>query len=249
MDNQELLSGHHWQPLLKYGFTHPFWTLELDTLYATIVVTCIIIALSLYAKKAANQDGSIAQYIYLKYLQVFTDLLTQTLHHCPLNHLAFIGSLFTFIFLCNSICIIPFLEEPTKDLNTTLALGLISFFYVQTYAIKAHGMKAYIAELFEPFFLMFPLHVVGKLTSIISLSFRLFGNIFGGYIITSLYNKMMTRSLILQTFGLVTGLNLIMLIIFGIFEGLIQAFVFSMLTLTYLSIAVAAHEETEEIIV
>ena len=248
MDNQELLSGHHWQPFAKYGFTHPFWTLELDTLYATIVVTVLIICLSLYAKKAAQKDGSVAQYLYLQYLQVFTDLLTQTLHHCPLNHLAFIGSLFTFIFLCNSICIIPYLEEPTKDLNTTLALGLISFFYVQTYAIKAHGIKAYIQELFEPFFVMFPLHIVGKLTSIISLSFRLFGNIFGGYIITSLYHKMMARSLIWQTFGLVSGLNVIMLIIFGVCEGLIQAFVFSMLTLTYLSIAVA-HQEPEEIIV
>ena len=97
----------------------------------------------------------------------------------------------------------------------------------------------------DPFFVMFPLNVVGTLTLIISLSFRLFGNIFGGFIISSLYTKMISGSVLLQILALITGCNIAIMIIFGVFEGIIQAFVFSMLTLTYLSIEIISDDEIE----
>lgn len=246
MQDHNLLTGHQWQPLTNYGFTHKFWTLHTDTLLATIVVTFVIISFSLYANYILQKKQSLPRFIILKYVGAFKDLLHQTLQSAPLHHLAFIGSLFTFILCCNTISLIPLLEEPTKDLNTTLAFGLISFFYVQGNAIKYKGLKSYLSGFLEPFFLMLPLNIIGTVTSIISLSFRLFGNIFGGYVISNLYfNTFLTSSVYLQIAGLISGTNISLQLGFVIFEGTIQAFVFSMLTLTYLSMEIAPDEESE----
>lgn len=245
MQDHNLLTGRQWQPFINYGLTHKFWTLNTDTLISTIVVTTAIIAFSFYAHYAIKRKESIAQFIILKYVHSFKDLLYQTLQSAPLHHLAFIASLFTFIFCCNIVSFIPFLEEPTKDLNTTLAFGFISFFYVQGYAIKHKGIRGYLSDFIQPFFLMLPLNIIGTITSIISLSFRLFGNIFGGYVISSLYfHKVVTFSMLTQILGIISGTNLFIFLYFGFFDGMIQAFVFSMLTLTYLSMEIAPEEES-----
>ena len=248
MQDHNLLTGHQWQPFTAYGFHHKFWTLNTDTLISTTVVTCFIIIASISSYYILQKKQSLTKFVILKYVESFQELLQQSLQSAPVHHLAFIGSLFTFIFCCNTISMIPFLEEPTKDLNTTLACGLISFFYVQSYAIEHNGLKNYLAGYLEPFFLMLPLNIIGTLTSIISLSFRLFGNIFGGYVISNLYfNSFLTSSIYLQLFGLFSGTNLAMFLLFGLFEGAIQAFVFSMLTLTYLSMEISSEEEESTI--
>lgn len=245
MDSHDMLQGHEWKILSKFGLHNPFWTLQADTLTSTFFIVSIIIIGSLYINKCLQNKDSLVRFVTLQYVQAFRDLVFQTLKSIPLNHLSFIGSLFTFILLCNTVQLFPGFEEPTKDLNTTLALGLIAFFYIQWYAISAHGPKNYLAGFLDPFFLMLPLNIIGTLTLIISLSFRLFGNIFGGYIITGLYTKMISGSFLFQTFALLSGLNLLMMFVFGVFEGIIQAFVFSMLTLTYLSIEIVS-EDTDE---
>ena len=245
MENNNLLTGHQWQPLFEYGFTNKFWTLHTDTLLGSVVTTAIIIAISLYAHHVLKKKQSISKFIILKYVDGFKDLLTQTLQSAPLEHLAFIGSLFTFIVCCNAMSFLPYIEEPTRDINTTLALGLISFFYVQGYAIKHKGIFEYLSDFTKPFFLMLPLNIIGTLTSIISLSFRLFGNIFGGYVISHLCLQALETSAIVQAIGLFTGFNLAIAIIFGLFEGIIQAFVFAMLTLTYLSMEIVSDQESE----
>ena len=245
MQDHNLLSGHQWQPFTDYGFTHKFWTLNTDTLLSSVIATMFIIIMSLYAYHVLKNKDSIAKFIILKFVDSFKDLLQQTLKSSPLGHLAFIGSLFTFIFCCNMISCIPFLEEPTKDLNTTLACGLIAFFYINIHAILHKGIKEYLAGFLEPFSIMLPLNIISTCTMVISLSFRLFGNIFGGYVITSLYFQVIKSSVLLQFVGLMSGFNLCFWLIFGFCEGAIQAFVFAMLTLTYLSMEIATEEETE----
>lgn len=245
MQDHNLLTGHQWQPFTEYGLTHKFWTLNTDTLTGSIIVSSLLIVLSLCAYVVLHKKQSIAKFIILKYVESFKGLLQQTLLSAPLNHLAFIGSLFTFILCCNIISVIPFIEEPTKDLNTTLALGLISFFYVQGYAVYHNGIRAYVSNYFQPFALMLPLNILGTLTSILSLSFRLFGNIFGGYIISSLYFQLVSSTYYFQILGALSGFNIFIFLAFGLFEGTIQAFVFSMLTLTYLSMEIVNEEESE----
>jgi F-type H+-transporting ATPase subunit a len=139
-----------------------------------------------------------------------------------------ICALFIFLLLCNWVGIVPGLEEPTKDLNTTLGLGVMGFIIAHGTAIKVKGLKEYIKEYFEPMFFLMPLNVVGEVAKVISISFRLFGNIMGGSII------------IIVVSHLIWGLLLPPFLygFFGLFVGTVQAFVFMMLTLVYISVQI-----------
>ena len=244
--NIDILHDHSWKPLQSFGFTSPIWNFQIDIIASTWVIILLISLAAWYINCMLKKEKHPIRYLVLQYVSTFKDLFKQSLQYAPNEHVAFIASLFTFIFLCNTISLIPWVEEPTKDLNTTFALGLISFFYVHGNSIRVNGLLNYIKHYFEPFAIMMPLHIVGTLSSILSLSFRLFGNIFGGYIITTLYHSLMNSNILLQIFGLASGLNLGMSLIFGICEGFIQAFVFSVLTLTYLSLEIAHDDQGEE---
>ena len=246
MHNQAMSDHQTWTPLKSFGLTHDFWTIQLETLISTWIILSLIILFSWYVSQCLKNEKSLVRWVILEYVKFFKDLIEQSLKSCPIEHLAMIGSFFTFIMICNTIQFIPWLEEPTKDINTTLALGIISFIYVHGNSIRVNGFWTYLQHYFEPFFIMFPLHVVGNISTVISLSFRLFGNIFGGYIISSLYSSVLSGSVVLQSLGIVTGINFIIFLIFGVAEGIIQAFVFTMLTLTYLSMEIAPDEESEE---
>ena len=135
-------------------------------------------------------------------------------------------SLFLFLVLSNWLGVLPHLDEPTKDLNTPLALGIMGFVIAHYVGIKSKGFKAYVSEYFQPFFIMMPLNIIGEVAKIVSISFRLFGNIMGGSIII-LVVSYLSYSLVLPPF-----LNAF----FGLFVGTIQAFVFTMLTIVYISV-------------
>jgi F-type H+-transporting ATPase subunit a len=89
--------------------------------------------------------------------------------------------------------------------------------------------------------LTLPLKILGEVASVISLSFRLFGNIFGGSIIHGIFQQAVSGSLLFQSIALVSGLGLLLTCFFVIFEGFLQAFVFSILSLT--TIAMATNRE------
>ena len=139
-----------------------------------------------------------------------------------------ICALFMFLLLSNWLGIIPHLEEPTKDLNTPLSFGIMGFCIAHYAGIRAKGLKTYLKGYCEPMFIMAPLNVIGELAKVISISFRLFGNIMGGAIII-LVVSYLTYSIITPPF-----LNAF----FGAFVGTIQAFVFTMLTVVYIAVQV-----------
>ncbi len=137
-------------------------------------------------------------------------------------------TMFMFLLLCNWLGAIPHLAEPTKDLNTPLGLGLMGFGIAHYAGIRAKGIKAYLKEYFEPIFFMAPLNVIGEIAKVVSISFRLYGNIMGGAIIVLVVSHLI-YSLILPPF---------LIAFFSLFIGTIQAFVFTMLTLVYISVQV-----------
>lgn len=234
-----------WHPLKSFGFEHFFFSIDRTTVINTWIVLGVICLLGICIRYVIHRERGILFHLIISFIQAFKDMTTQTLGFFSFKHFSFVTALFVYIVLCNSISLIPGAEEPTRNLNTTLALGLISFCYVQYYAITAHGFWSYIKEYFAPFFVMLPLNVVGKFASIISMSFRLYGNIFGGSTIAAIYFSMLYGSPMLEAIGALSGINLVVLLFFGLFEGVIQAFVFAMLSITYLSIAIS-HEEPEE---
>lgn len=139
-----------------------------------------------------------------------------------------ICSLFMFLLLSNWLGVFPRLSEPTKDLNTPLGLGMMGFVLAHHAGIRRKGFKTYIKEYFEPIFFMAPLNVIGEVAKVVSISFRLYGNIMGGAIIVLVVSHLI-YSLLLPP---------LLIAFFSLFIGTIQAFVFTMLTLVYISVQV-----------
>ncbi len=137
-------------------------------------------------------------------------------------------ALFMFLLMSNWIGVLPHMAEPTTDLNTPLSLGLMGFVLAHYAGIRAKGFKKYMKAYFEPVFFMMPLNIIGELAKVISISFRLFGNIMGGSIIIMVVSYL-TYSVLLPPF---------LYAFFGFFIGTIQAFVFTMLTIVYIAVQV-----------
>ena len=234
------------------GSNNAFLTINIETITHTwIMMSLFFVGIALI--KYMMKKSALINQMVLLFTRTLANMITQSFGEFSYEYFTFITSIFVFIALCNLAPLIPGLEEPTKDLNTTLALGIISFCYVQLAAIKSSGLWNYIkGEFLSPLFL-FPLHVIGKIASIMSISLRLFGNIFGGSIITKIYTTAAFSSFALFGFtsflpvnilltcifiAIALIMNLIITIFFTVAEGFLQAFVFTTLTLTYLSIAV-----------
>jgi F-type H+-transporting ATPase subunit a len=131
----------------------------------------------------------------------------------------------------------PFLRAANADLNMTLAMALLAVGVVQVAGIAAHGFGGYMKELLTPI-AMAPLHIVGELARVISLSFRLFGNIFGGEVLVTVMYVLLGS--LLLGFGTFIFLGLELLF------GFIQALLFAILTLVYITTAVAGHGGSHE---
>lgn len=120
-----------------------------------------------------------------------------------------------------------FMRPPTADIATTFALALITFFMTQGFGIYAKGLWGWLKGLTEPIILLTPLNIIGELANPISLSFRLFGNILGGTIIMGLYYNL--------PWFLMLGIPSALHAYFDIFAGVLQAFIFVMLSMTFVS--------------
>lgn len=242
MQGLDIFQKEFWKPFEAFGLTDPIWYVNRSTVIHTWIILGIIIILIIAARLALKKEKSIFGFMIVSFVKSFKGLIIQSLGYFDFNHFAFIISLFSFILLCNIISLIPWFEEPTSDLSTTLGLGITSFIYVQAYSIKANGLLGYLKGFFEPFFFLLPLNIIGLFASIVSISFRLFGNIFGGTVISKLYLHAILGSWLGEILGIVTGINILLVLFFVLFAGGIQAFVFSMLSLTYLSLAIQKEE-------
>lgn len=204
-------------------------TLNLETMIMTWIVLSILIVFGfMTARKRALKPGP---------LQVVGELLVSNLYSLTEDAMGedlakkyspMISALFLFLLLSNWIGLIPVCEEPTKDLNTTLSMGSMVFVISHYAGIRAKGLKAYLKGYFDPIFFMAPLNIIGEIAKVVSISFRLFGNIMGGSIIILVITHL-CYSLILPPL-----LNAF----FGLFAGTIQAFVFTMLSIVYISVMV-----------
>lgn len=234
----------------------PFGGINILTVGNTVVVVLILWAILYLAMRRVAWVPGRSQAALETVLEGFDALVTASIgaskevnrHFLPL-----IISLFVYIFLCNSILLIPlpYIEKPTTDLNCTLAMGLMVVFYSIYNGFRFHGVSGFLAEMAGPMWphegkftmaalpnklsalFFFPLHIVEELSRIISISFRLFGNITGGAIVITVVTSL--------TYGLFVPLP--MFAFFLIFEAAIQAFVFSMLSLMYIASAVGANSK------
>jgi F-type H+-transporting ATPase subunit a len=206
---------------------HPL-VFNAETLIMTWIVVGVVVVASIAATRRLRMIPGPVQNAAEMLMLAFQELVTGSLGRLGRKYFPLIVTTFIFILISNWMGMVPGLSEPTKDLNTTLTLGLIGFVVAHVSAIRVKGWRKYLKVYFEPFFLMFPLNVIGELAKVVSISFRLYGNIMGGSIIILVVSDLVNYWVLppfLQLF-------------FGFFVGTIQAFVFAMLTLTYISLAV-----------
>jgi len=124
--------------------------------------------------------------------------------------------------------VLPAWEEPTKNLNVPVGLAIFFLIVAHVSAIRVRGVWGYLKSYCDPLFVMAPLNVVSKLAGAVSVSFRLFGNIFGGAVIMVVVSHLLAS----------VGIPVALAGFFGLFVGLIQAFVFTTLNMTYIALEV-----------
>jgi F-type H+-transporting ATPase subunit a len=134
-----------------------------------------------------------------------------------------------FIGTANLLGLIPGLKSPTPDINTPLAMALIVFVSVPYFGIKTRGLWNYLKHYVQPIFIMLPIEVASEIARTFSLSFRLFGNIMGEEIIIAIL-------FLISPFILPVPMML-----FSIFTGVLQAYIFTLLSCVYIGGAVKAH--------
>lgn len=212
----------HWS-LAWGGYSLQF---NSETLIMSWVVMAAIIAFGVLSTRKLSFLPGPWQTLGEVMVAAFQGLVDDALDEGNRHYFPLILTLFLFVWLSNMMGVIPGLSEPTKDLNTPLAYGILGFFIAHYAGIRTKGIKAYLNEYIQPMFFMAPLNIIGELSKVVSISFRLYGNIMGGSII------------ILVVSDLVYNLVLppLLNVFFGLFVGTIQAFVFTMLTLVYISV-------------
>jgi F-type H+-transporting ATPase subunit a len=204
-------------------------TINLEAVLMTWIVIAVLLIFGFYSSRKRSVRPSTIQVLGEMIVSQLYALTEDALDkEMAKKYAPLITALFMFLLLCNWIGMFPHMHEPTKDLNTPLSLGVMGFFIAHYAGIKSKGIKAYLKEYCEPIFLMAPLNIIGELSKIVSISFRLFGNIMGGSIIILVVSYLV--------FNLV--LPPLLIAFFGLFVGAIQAFVFTMLTVVYISVQV-----------
>jgi len=211
-------------PIFGYNIT-----LNLEVIMMTWIVITILLIFGYLSARKKNILAGPLQIVGEMLVSTFYGLAEDSLgEELAKKYAPMICALFMFLILSNWLGLIPFLEEPTKDLNTPLSLGIMGFVISHYAGIKTKGFKKYMSAYFEPWIIWMPFNVIGEIANVVSISFRLFGNIMGGAIIILVVSHL-TYSVLLPPF-----LNLF----FGLFVGSIQAFVFTMLTTVYISLQV-----------
>ena len=198
------------------------------------IVIGLLTVLALFLRRALRQDIEDKPNRVQAALDMLIDLLQGQLtssfasEKLAVEMFPFISTLFLFVLFSNWLGIVPGLSSPTQNLNITMGLALMVFVVSQILAMKAKGMKKYWKGYLEPMPFMLPLNIIGELSKPMSHAFRLFGNVLAGTILITVVMAKFAPIIV------PSGLHLI----FGLFFGGIQAFVFAILAVAYINVAV-----------
>lgn len=225
---------------------------DILTVFNSLVVMAALWCLMWLGVRRVTRFPGRAQVALEQFVTMFDDLVASSLElPTPKQNRVFlplIACLFVFLLLSNFMGFFPtnLFEEPTADINCTLALGFMAVAIATYCGIRTKGIGGYISELGGPLWsqqggkgfeliankasalFFFPLNVIGEMAKVVSISFRLFGNIIGGSIIITVVSTLVFNV------ALPVGLDLF----FIFFVGTVQAFVFTMLALTYIAVAI-----------
>lgn len=224
-----------------------------NTLLHTFIVDGLVISGVVYLKKRLSKVPGLLQNIFEMIVESFYSLTQSVAENRAARIFPYFMTFFLFILVANWSSLIPgvgtigffhtedgkkefvpLIRGAASDINLTLGLALVSIVATHMLSIKTIGVKDYLSRYFSlnPVNLFIGiLEIVGEVTKVISLSFRLFGNIFAGEVV------------ILTVSTIFAFLFPIPFLFLEIIVGLVQALVFSMLTMVFMAILTTSHHE------
>ena len=231
-------------PLIVFEFQIPFTDIVIPisntvtvTWFIMLVLTLVCILVTRNYEKIPKKVQNVVEML----VDTIINLTKQTMGEDKARFAPYIGTVLIFLAVSNTIGIFG-MRPPTADVNTTMALAIITFCMINYNAVKSNGLAARLKGFTEPMFLLTPINLIGEIATPISLGFRLFGNIVGGLIIMELFYSVL-KLLSTAIFG-ANALPVFQLLIplpfhfyFDIFAGLLQSFIFAMLTMVNVSMA------------
>jgi F-type H+-transporting ATPase subunit a len=194
-----------------------------------VFATLVIVFAVLRARLSATKPGKLQQTGELIYGFVLGQAESQ-MGHAAKGYLAFFGTMFIFILVSNLIGIVPAFESPTMNAPVTLGCAMATFFYYNLMGVAANGF-GYILQFMGPkwwlAFLMFPIEIVSHLARPLSLTVRLYANMFAGEQVTLVFLGMTYLGVPVIFMGL------------HVFVGVLQAYIFMLLTMFYVGSSVS----------
>ena len=207
-----------------------------------LLIVAFVTALSLFVRSRLSvENPGKLQIILEDGVRALVGLLEEWIGPKGARFLPLIGTFGIFILLGNYMGLIPGLMAPTSNINVTLGCALTTWVYYHFQGIRENGIVGYVKHFWAPpgapwwiGFVMFPIEIISHTSRIMSLSLRLFGNIFGEELV------------IVILFSLIPFLVPLPMMFLGLITGGLQAFIFVLLSIIYLQGAVAvehAHDE------
>lgn len=208
-----------------------YWQYGPITINATIVFTWLVMALLVITSWLVTRRITTAktisrgQNMLEAIVATVQDQIRDVSQQKPELYLPFVGTLFLFIAVTNLLSIVPGFQTPTGSLSTTAALALCVFFAVPIFGVSQRGLGRYLKQYLQPSPIMLPFNIIGEFSRTLALAVRLFGNVMSGTMIGAILLSIIPLffPIIMQALGLVVGL--------------IQAYVFAILTMVYIASA------------
>ncbi len=200
---------------------------------STVVNTWVVMAILLPLAYLIGRNLSVVprggQHLLEMLADFFGEILEDNMGKEGMKYLPLVGTLFVFILFLNLSWFIPDMRPPTTDLSTTVGFAVVTILLVEFIGIKKQGLWGYIKHFFQPSPLLFPLNLIEELVKPVSLSLRLFANMFG------------EKTVVAVLFLMIPLIVPVPVQLLGVIMGLIQALVFSLLTAIYISSLVQGH--------
>jgi len=203
-----------------------------DTVVHTWVLMAALIAAAYFFKRRSRLHPSGWQMAFESLVEFATSTIEDMIGPRSARYVPLVGTMALFIATANLLGVFPLLSSPTRDINTTLALAIVVLLAVHYFGIREHGLLGYLKHFAEPNPVVLLLNVIGEFSRTLSLTLRLFGNIISSEMIVA------------AIFMLIPVIAPLPLQLLGMFTGLLQAYVYTILTCTYISSAVEGSSST-----
>jgi len=251
-----LLAALHIQP------NHPERPIPEHVVMSVLVLLlCTVFALILRSRLSVDKPGTLQQLVeglLTNPLEFgIRDLLEENVGHEGLKHVAWVGSIAIFILIGNLFGIFPFLAAPTGVVTVPLACAVLTFLYFNFHGAKHHGVFGYLGTFagspkslgdYALAILLFPVEIISTCARLLSLTVRLWANMFASDLIYVIFLGLLTGGAAFGwskspalgvALGIFPALFPILFIALHIFVSVVQAYVFTVLPAVYLGLATA----------